>query len=181
MKIYTRTGDEGQTSLKRGQRVSKSDLLIKTLGDLDELNSFLGFSLNFVQTRVAKKLVPKLQESILRLGAQLSEDQSVNPSQQHKITREDTTNLENHIDKIEEQLKPLQQFILPGGSKGAAILHLVRSVCRRAERSLVRYFEDKGTQNKEILAYINRASDLFFVLARLENKKAGGVENRWKT
>lgn len=177
MKIYTKTGDDGETSLRNGVRVKKFDCLIEVLGNLDELNCVLGLSINFIKTKEAKRLIPKIQNSLFNMGSEIS--LSTQDSYK-KISENEVKELEFEIDEIEKKLSPLKAFILPDGKKGGSFIHLARAVCRRSERSLTKYLIGKKIKSPVLSAYINRLSDFLFVLGRLENKITGKKETLWK-
>jgi cob(I)alamin adenosyltransferase len=176
MKIYTRTGDMGQTGLWGGRRVPKHNLRIETYGTVDECNAILGLA----QTVVSPELrthITALQNQLFVLGADLA-----SPEDSKSITRiqaQDVTELENLIDQFETQLNPLENFILPGGSPAAAWLHLARTVIRRAERSCVALAET-DTINPRALIWLNRLSDLLFVMARYANHLADCKDIPWQ-
>ena len=179
MKIYTKTGDNGETGLFRGSRVAKHDPRVEAYGNVDELNAMLGVLLPDVQTTKIRDLLSSIQHELFWIGADLA-----TPPQQHedsalRITPAMVEQLENQIDQYEGALPTLQQFILPGGSKGGALLHYARTVCRRAERSITKLKSEQQI-NPEVLRYMNRLSDLLFTLARFENQSAGAVEVPWK-
>lgn len=176
MRIYTRTGDKGQTSLANGQRVPKTDCLIEIFGNLDELNSLFGICLNQVKSSEAKVIIPKLQSYIFSLGSQIAK---ARPNTFQKITAKEVKELEVYIDRVENKLSNINKFILPGGSTSAAFLHLARSVCRRAERTVVATIKAKDPDQNNLIPFINRVSDLLFVLARLENKLSKNKEIYW--
>lgn len=180
MKIYTRTGDHGQTSLVPGHKISKANALVSCLGDLDELNCFMGLSLAFSKNRLTKKILPLLQNLIFSAGAELSGWKPVTGHNFRKIGQSDVTLLENYIDQIEEALESLKNFILPGGSESAAFLHVARAVCRRAERTLVGLNLHKKVKNSFLLPLLNRTSDLLFILARNENRGFARKETVWQ-
>ncbi|MCL5004149.1 MAG: cob(I)yrinic acid a,c-diamide adenosyltransferase [Patescibacteria group bacterium] len=175
MAIYTRTGDIGTTSVGSFKRRSKADGLVKILGDLDELNSSLGLVLSYSKTTRTAKILKTVQNSIFNLGAKLTGHQK----NFRKLEHPDVGFLEREIDKIERELKPLRNFILPGGSKGSAHLHLARSVCRRAERTVAENRKLVTEDNRILLPYLNRLADLLFVLARFENQRAGLKDRLW--
>lgn len=178
MKIYTKTGDTGETSLFGGQRVSKTNARIEACGQVDELNSTLGLARSFGLKEEIETLLHRIQNELFVLGADLATP----PSRKTKIERINsghTIFLENQIDGFQAQLEPLQFFILPGGTSGAAAIHLARTVCRRAERACIRCAETEAISN-DIVIYLNRFSDLLFVLTRFENKHAGIMESKWK-
>ncbi len=179
MKIYTRTGDKGDTSLFGGQRVSKIALRIEAYGTVDELNSVLGIvRADNAQPEIDRILV-RIQEALFVLGADLATPRSADKKDLRRITAADVEILEREIDTLDARLQPLRNFILPGGSPVAARLHFARTVCRRAERSAVRLSrtEDIGD---DVIAYLNRLSDLLFVLARFANHTANVPETLWK-
>lgn len=176
MRIYTRTGDKGQTSLANGKRVSKTNCLVEIFGNLDELNSLLGICLNLVKSKEAKIIIPKFQNYIFSLGSQIA---LARPGTFEEITGENVKELEIYIDRVEKKLPRLKNFVLPGGTPSAAFLHLARAVCRRAERTVVTTIKPKLNNQKNLIPFINRVSDLLFVLARLENKLAKGKEIYW--
>jgi len=177
MKIYTRTGDQGTTGLFGGHRVSKSDLRIKAYGSVDELNAVLGVVRSEGLPPEVDKIVLRLQSELFQLGAQLA---SPDPEKSgtRALTESDVGILENEIDTLEKGLPSLKAFILPGGTKGAAQLHVARCVCRRAERELVA-LAAQAAISATMLKYVNRVSDLLFVLARVANKTASMDETEW--
>ncbi len=179
MKIYTKTGDGGETGLFRGPRVPKHDLRVEAYGNVDELNALLGVLLPDIQDKQIRDLVASIQHELFEIGADLATPQQEERNEGMRIPGEMTERLEAAIDQFEKRLPPLAQFILPGGRKGGALLHYARTVCRRAERSVSRLKEHQ-TINHEILVYLNRLSDLLFVLARAENHNAGSAEVAWK-
>ncbi len=166
MKIYTKSGDKGKTSLFGGQRVDKDDLRVECYGTVDELSSNLGFAVTEITDAEVNEVIKKIQNDLFTLGGELA-----TPSEKtsaSNIHSEQIQFLEEKIDRFEEQLSPLKQFILPGGSKGAALLHIARSVSRRSERLVVKLSRN-DVINENIIIYLNRLSDLLFVLARFEN------------
>ncbi|SIS79207.1 cob(I)yrinic acid a,c-diamide adenosyltransferase [Neptunomonas antarctica] len=175
-RIYTRTGDKGTTGLADGSRVSKTSERIETLGDIDELNSVLGI----LRTELANDdaLAPvffQVQNDLFDLGGEIA---MANPEYQ-AITPAIVTELENHLDALNEQLPPLTEFILPGGSRSAAYCHQARSICRRAERQMIRLC-DAEDQNPMGAVYLNRLSDLLFVCARILARRNGNQEICWQ-
>jgi cob(I)alamin adenosyltransferase len=171
-KIYTRTGDAGDTGKADGGRVSKDDCLIHAQGDIDELNSFIGLLASKVDDHALGELILNIQHDLFNIGAEISLSQQF-------ITAESVEYLEQQLDHYNADLPPLKEFILPGGGEVASLCHVARSVCRRAERSLVTLHHNRQA-GKETLAYINRLSDLLFVLARVLTRNAGGKEVYWK-
>ncbi len=175
MKIYTRTGDLGQTSLFGGTRVSKHNPRIEAYGTVDELSAFLGVARTHQLPDGMDALLAQAQSDLFEIGAHLASPGTtafagVVP---HRITM-----LEHAIDEMEAGLPQLTSFILPGGSPPAAALHVARTVCRRAERCVVA-LSDESAATTSTIAYLNRLSDYLFVAARLANLRAGGSEVRW--
>lgn len=179
MKIYTKTGDKGDTSLFGGQRVPKDALRIEAYGNVDELNSVLGIvRADNTEPRV-EKVLAAVQDVLFHLGADLATPRSVTGKKAvRRIEEKDCLPLEKQIDAIETELRPLRNFVVPGGSPVAARLHFARTVCRRAERSVVRLSRNEDIGD-EITVYLNRLSDLLFVLARYANHAAGVPEVKW--
>lgn len=178
-KIYTRTGDKGDTSLFGGQRVPKDALRIEAYGTVDELNSVLGIVLAEARDPGIVKILTHIQSQLFAVGADLATPRSVERKNVRRFEPKDCHPLERMIDSLESHLKPLRSFILPGGSPIAARLHFARTVCRRAERCVVRLsrHEDIG---EGMMMYLNRLSDLLFVLARYANITADVQEVKWK-
>jgi cob(I)alamin adenosyltransferase len=179
MKIYTKTGDGGETGLFRGPRVAKHDPRVEAYGNVDELNALLGVLLPEIQTPEIREIISSLQQELFEVGADLATPPQQQEDSSLRIPADLIENLEKSIDTFEEKLSPLQWFILPGGTRSAALLHYARTVCRRAERS-VTFLKSHQEINPEVLRYLNRLSDLLFVLARVENQTAGTTEVAWK-
>lgn len=177
MKIYTKTGDDGTTGLQGGNRVSKSDLRIQAYGAVDEANSCIGVVLTHDLDSDIRDLLTRIQNDLFVAGSDLSNPNLANT--QNRITDSMTQNLEINIDRFETELSPLTNFILPGGSKAAAFLHLARTTTRRAE-TLVVELSKKEKLNDSCQKYLNRLSDLLFVLARLVNKRTNTKDIIWK-
>jgi cob(I)alamin adenosyltransferase len=174
-KIYTRTGDRGQTGLVDGSRVAKSDPRMAAIGDVDEANSAIGVALLHVADEGQRAMLGRIQNELFDLGADLATPgEDFAPADMSlRIVAGQVARLEREIDAINERLKPLASFILPGGSPAAAHVHVARAVVRRAERAAVAAGAEVAL-NPQALAYINRLSDHLFVLARLINADAGG-------
>jgi len=171
-KIYTRTGDDGSTGLGDGSRIAKDSARVEAYGTVDELNSALGVLLaSPVDTRHAR-LLSGIQQCLFDLGGELSIPSSIT------IDAQDVTALEQALDAYNENLEPLKDFIMPGGSTAAAACHIARTVCRRAERRLCTLAENDEI-NAESVRYLNRLSDLLFVLARVLNQEAQSKEILW--
>ncbi len=180
MKIYTKTGDEGQTGLFGGPRVDKDDPRIEAYGTVDELNSVLGLVRCSQPPQQIDALLEGIQSELFSLGAELA---TPNPAAHGTslIGAEQITRLERAIDEHEALLEPLKQFILPGGTPAASQLHLARTVCRRAERRLVTLVHESSEPiSPQLVVYLNRLSDLLFVLARSVNRTAGVADVPWK-
>ncbi len=177
MKIYTKTGDTGQTGLFGGGRVSKDSLRVHAYGSVDELNAVLGVARAIGMNATLDTLLARIQNELFVLGADLA-----TPGAANYIPRVDSdyvTRLEQEIDQFEAELEPLKQFILPGGTPEAAQLHLARTVCRRAERQVVSLQATEEALNSITLLYLNRLSDWLFVLARLANARSGVADVPW--
>ncbi|MCA9153844.1 MAG: cob(I)yrinic acid a,c-diamide adenosyltransferase [Planctomycetales bacterium] len=180
MKIYTKTGDEGLTGLFAGGRVSKDASRIEAYGTVDELNSAIGLARAAGLPEVIDGVLDSVQHELFALGGELATPDA----ERHGMRLIGATHieaLERAIDRFEEQLPPLKQFILPGGSRAAAELHLARTVCRRAERRVVSLMHESELPiAAEIVVYLNRLSDLLFVLARAANQAAGITDVPWQ-
>ena len=179
MKIYTKTGDQGDTSLFGGGRVSKNAPRIEAYGTVDELNSILGWALSQSPDPHIEETLSDLQQELFVLGADLATPIGSKASVT-RIQSEDFERLEQLIDRFDENLPSLKNFILPGGSSCGAALHLARTVCRRAERAVVACLQTDEEINKNTIVYLNRLSDLLFVLARYQNHWADQKETTWK-
>ena len=179
MKIYTKTGDAGETSLFGGRRVSKADARVAAYGDVDELNAWLGFVRSNLSDGQLGEMLEHLQRDLFALGARLADPGHKIAERVVKaaVTDADITRLEGWIDQLESELPPLRRFILAGGCTAGAALHVARTVCRRAERSVVSLGPD--AVETELLVYINRLSDLLFVMARVTNHRANQPETEW--
>ena len=180
MKIYTKTGDQGETSLYGGQRVLKDHLRIEAYGTVDELNSVLGIALCQIKDTEIRGVIGNIQHDLFIVGADLASPADLNKGQSvMRIGQEKIEWLENQIDTYDAKLPELKHFILPGGTTGAAYLHLARTVCRRAERKVSTLGKsiEIGTN---ILVYLNRLSDLLFVLSRYENYVNGTPDIKWE-
>ena len=179
MKIYTRTGDRGETGLFDGTRVAKSDSRVATYGDVDELNAWLGFVRAGLSDHQLGGMLERIQRDLFALGARLADPTSRIAARVTKaaVTSEDIARLEQWIDELETELPPLRRFILSGGSASGAALHVARTVCRRAERAMVALGPD--AVEADLLTYVNRLSDLLFVMARAANRRGGAAESEW--
>jgi cob(I)alamin adenosyltransferase len=180
MKIYTKTGDEGETGLFGGARVSKASLRVEAYGEVDELNSAVGWARVQVSDPDLGTLLNKIQNDLFEVGAELgSTEDRRQKSAMPLIAEPQVEALERAIDRYEKGPPALTSFVLPGGSESAARFHVARCVCRRAERSLVA-LGTRETLRGELFRYLNRLSDLLFVLARYANHVAGTEDIPWK-
>lgn len=173
MPIYTRIGDDGETTLSDGRKVQKDDQRVDAYGSVDELNSIIGLVVAHSNDAELKTVLTKVQKDLFTIGAELAGTKGIPVMNPQKIM-----DLETKIDAVEEKLPTLRHFILPGGTKTAALLHVARTVCRRAERAVVA-LAGREKINRQIIIYLNRLSDLFFVLARSENRKKRIEEPVW--
>ena len=180
MKIYTRTGDEGETGLIDGSRIGKDTLRVECYGEVDEVNACLGVVRSQGGDAPRDALLAQIQKDLFALGAQLADPQARVGGRKPKaaVTPAHVKRLEDAIDAAEASLPPLRAFILPGGSPAGALLHFSRTVCRRAERRVVALARQDEV-DPLVVAYLNRLSDLLFVLARDANRKAGVAEDTW--
>lgn len=175
MKIYTRTGDAGETSLFGGKRVSKKDRRIDAYGTIDELNSFIGLARATWPDSPIDRELERIQSDLFDIGAQLAAPDN---DRFTGVDPDRSTDLETAIDAAEQELAPLSNFILPGGTVAAAQLHVARTVCRRAERIIVSLGMDAPSAT---LVYLNRLSDFLFVAARFANRHLGADDVVWAT
>lgn len=179
MRIYTKTGDTGETSLFGGARVPKDDLRVECYGTVDELNACLGVVLASKVSVDTHALLSNLQSALFVVGAELA----CVPEKRDKLRlnlvgESDITSLEQAIDRFEAELPPLVTFVMPGGTLTAALLHQARTLCRRAERQVVALARESDV-SKAVIIYLNRLSDLLFVLARSENVRTGIADVPW--
>ncbi len=173
-KIYTRTGDNGSTGLRDGSRTAKDDPRIEAIGAVDELNSAIGLLLTETLPNDIRASLTDVQHALFELGGELSTPHPA-PS---TVTQQQTAALEQAIDRLNADLPPLEEFVLPGGARGAAICHLTRAICRRAERRVCA-LSRKNPVSEANLRYLNRLSDLLFVIARNLNQTSGMPDVRW--
>ncbi|MFC0186059.1 cob(I)alamin adenosyltransferase [Pseudarcicella hirudinis] len=181
MKIYTKTGDKGTTSLVGGTRISKAELRIETYGTIDELNAYIGLVRDQPVNSVRKELLKEIQDRLFTIGSILASE----PEQVRKkipdLLESDVFLLEKEMDQMDSQLEPMRYFILPGGHTSVSFGHLARTVCRRAERLVIRLAEKEESQiNDLIIKYLNRLSDYLFVLCRMMHKELNIEEIAWK-
>lgn len=179
MKIYTRTGDSGETALLGGKRVSKADPRVSAYGEVDELNAWLGFVRAGTLEARLSTMIEEIQRDLFAIGARLADPGGKVADRVEKtaVTSKDVKRLEDWIDLLDSEVPVLRRFILAGGSPSGASLHVARTICRRAERTVV----GLGREHVEsdILVYLNRLSDLLFVMARVANRRDGAPELEW--
>jgi len=177
MKVYTKTGDDGETSLLSGGRVTKDDLRVEAYGTIDELSSWFGLlRCEELPDNVVERLVA-IQEALFAIGAALADPKG---RVEHASAVWDTKGLEDWIDNLDADLEELRVFILPGGNRAAAIAHVARTVCRRAERRVFGLSRVESGAPEGVLPYLNRLSDSLFVLARFLNARSGIPETEWR-
>lgn len=181
MKIYTKTGDKGKTSLIGGTKVYKSDLRIESYGTVDELNSFIGLCLDHLKSHNISNVLAEIQDRLFTIGSALACD----PEKETKLKipdlhEADVELLEKEIDKMNEVLPAMKSFILPGGHVAVSSLHIARTVCRRAERCCVKMQKKEMEVEDLIIKYLNRLSDYLFVLARFSAHELNIEEIPWK-
>ena len=182
MKIYTKTGDKGETGLFGGERISKSSPRIEAYGTVDELNSFIGLAITAVQDNSVKSLLSKIQNQLFIVGSDLATPDSAEDIKKNitKTPKEFYEEIEKSIDFFEENLEGLKNFIIPGGAKSASLLHVCRTIARRAERRVIA-LNSLEQINGNIVIFLNRLSDLLFVLSRYENKVSNHPDIIWES
>jgi len=178
MKIYTKKGDKGETSLFGGAKTRKNDVRIHAYGTVDELNSAIGMAHSHKLSDLGAEILRQVQDDLFVVGATLATPDPAK-SRIDEVGQHEIEQLEKWIDQLEEHLDPLKSFILPGGSPAGAALHFARTICRRAERETVALSQQESIPPGAVI-YLNRLSDLLFVLARFENKNQNVVETPWK-
>lgn len=181
MKIYTKTGDAGKTSLLGGTKVSKGHLRIEAYGSVDELNAHVGLVWDFADDDDVKRILKEIQDRLFTIGSALATDPTKNLNMPlPDIHESDIELLEKEMDRIDAQLPTLKHFILPGGSPAISYAHLARTVCRRAERICIRLHDEEQNVPALIIKYLNRLSDYFFMVARYLGHVNGIPEIVWK-
>jgi cob(I)alamin adenosyltransferase len=182
MKIYTKTGDSGETALFGAGRVSKASLRVESYGDVDELNAAVGWAITQVVDPTIRERLERVQHDLFTLGSELSTPPANEGRRRPEIPdlpEDRVGEMEQWMDEADMELPELKAFVLPGGSTGAAALHICRTVCRRAERSSVALSNEEDVAPL-VVVYLNRLSDLLFTLARLENHRAGVGDVEWR-
>jgi cob(I)alamin adenosyltransferase len=186
-RVYTRTGDRGETALVGGKRVPKDSLRIEAYGTIDELNSIVGLARAFNEEKLADgeahrfldTLLRQIQDELFDLGSELATPPDFFQEGMYRVSESEVKKIEQLIDECQEELEPLKSFVLPGGGRIGAYLHQCRTVCRRAEREILRLSRAEELSEWPI-KYVNRLSDLFFVLSRWISKKTGKDEYLWQ-
>lgn len=177
--VYTRTGDDGTTAIVGGHRIWKTDVRIEAYGTVDELNAQIGLLCAYLLNTSSREFLQKVQSDLFTIGSYLATDTSKNEVRPQSIVRKSMIEaLEKRIDEIDAKLPKTPLFILPGGARSAALCHVCRTVCRRAERCIL-HLAGEVTIEPNVLSYINRLSDYFFVLARKLNIDEGKAEMVW--
>jgi cob(I)alamin adenosyltransferase len=179
MKIYTKTGDKGKTSLVGGTRVSKGDLKIESYGTVDELNSWIGVLRDLEVNHSRRDLLKEIQDRLFTIGADLASEPEQTKKKIPDLFESDIELLEKQMDEMNEVIPPLRAFVLPGGHQAVSFTHVARTVCRRAERLVIRLNEAEEV-NPLIIKYLNRLSDYLFVLSRKITQELGTEEVAWK-
>ena len=179
MKIYTKTGDKGFTSLVGGSRISKAELRIEAYGTVDELNSYIGMLRDQEVNSIRKEVLKEIQDRLFTIGAILASEPEQTRKQLPDLLMSDIDLLEQEMDSMDETLEPMRFFILPGGHPSISFGHLARTVCRRAERNVIRMTEESDV-NTLVITYLNRLSDYLFVLCRKMAQELGIEETAWK-
>jgi cob(I)alamin adenosyltransferase len=180
MKIYTKTGDEGTTSLFGGKRVSKADLRIDTYGTVDELNSFLGLVRDQEVNQKRQESLVNIQNTLFIIGAMLATEPGNTKVKIPSLHEDDIIFLEKEIDSMETDLEPMRFFVLPGGHSSVSFCHVARTVCRRAERITMALHQQEKV-DMVVIKYLNRLSDYLFVLSRKMTQELGSEEIPWKS
>lgn len=178
MKIYTKTGDKGQTSLIGGTRVAKHHIRIEAYGTVDELNSWMGVIRDSVSDDAVKKLVIDIQDKLFTIGSHLASDPEKSRMKLPEITDAHVTVMETAIDEIDKAVPPMKNFVLPGGHLSVSHCHVARCVCRRAERCII-HLSETAPVEEVIIRYINRLSDYLFMLSRKLTHDLGAEEIPW--
>jgi cob(I)alamin adenosyltransferase len=179
MKIYTKKGDDGKTSLIGGTRVSKSSVRIDAYGTVDELNSYIGWVRDLCKRNEHKETLIEIQDRLFTIGSLLAADPEKSRMELPQLKEPDIILLENQIDRMNEELPEMKSFILPGGHPAVSCCHVARCICRRAERAVVLLSENE-TVDSVIIMYLNRLSDFLFTLARQLSKDFQSIETPWK-
>lgn len=179
MKIYTKTGDTGTTSLVGGSRIGKGENKIEAYGTIDELNAWIGVLGDLPENTTRKEQLKEIQDRLFTIGAELASEVEIRKKAIPDLKEEDITILENWLDEMEKDIPPLRAFVLPGGNLAVSYAHVARTVCRRAERQIIRLKEFEEV-HPLVIPYVNRLSDFLFMLSRKITQETGSEEIAWK-
>lgn len=179
MKIYTKTGDSGSTSLFGGRRVSKADIRIDSYGTIDELNSYIGLLRDQEVNKQRNEILVEIQDRLFTIGSILATEPGNTKAKVPSLREDDVLLLEKEIDSMESKLTPMRSFVLPGGHASVSCCHIARTVCRRAERQVIALDAVEKVQ-PVLIKYLNRLSDYLFVLSRMMTKELSAEETPWK-
>jgi len=177
-RMYTRTGDKGETGLFSGERVPKNSLRVEAYGTVDELSSWIGYTRSLVEDSEIDAILETIQQDLFLVGAELATRPKESSPRKGQVTQAMVKHLEEEIDRLDAELPALSTFIVPAGTRAATVLHVARTIARRAERRTVALAHNEKL-NPALVPYLNRASSLLYVLARVANKRAGVEEKRW--
>lgn len=179
MKIYTKTGDKGTTSLIGGTRLSKAHVRIDAYGTVDELNSYIGMLRDQPVNEKRRELLKEIQDRLFTIGSHLASESDQKKRMLPDLTEEDIVLLENEMDQIDSQIPPLRAFVLPGGHQSVSFGHIARTVCRRAERAVIHLQQGEEVESS-VIRYLNRLSDYLFMLCRIMTYELGIEEVTWQ-
>lgn len=177
-RMYTRTGDKGETGLFSGERVPKNSLRVEAYGTVDELSSWIGYTRSLIEDSQVDAILERIQQDLFLVGAELATHPKESSPRKGQVTQAMVEHLEEEIDRLDAELPVLSAFIVPAGTRAASALHVARTIARRAERRTITLAQNEKL-NPELVPYMNRVSSLLFVLARVANKRAGVEEKRW--
>jgi cob(I)alamin adenosyltransferase len=177
-RMYTRTGDRGETGLFSGERVPKNSLRVEAYGTVDELSCWIGYTRSLIEDDEVDATLERIQQDLFLAGAELATRRKESRLPRVQVTQAMVERLDEEIDRLDAQLPPLSTFIIPAGDRVATALHVARTIARRAERRTVTLAQNE-TLNPVLVSYLNRLSSLLFVLARVVNKRAGVEEKKW--
>ena len=177
-RMYTRTGDGGETGLFSGERVPKDSLRVEAYGTVDELSCWIGYTRSLIEGDEIDTILERVQQDLFLVGAELATRQKKSRVQKAQVTQDMVKHLEQEIDRLDAELAPLSTFIIPNGTGPAAALHVARAIARRAERRTITLAQEEKL-NPPLVPYLNRLSSLLFVLARVVDKRAGVEEKKW--
>ena len=179
-RMYTRTGDRGETGLFSGERVLKDSLRVEAYGTVDELSCWIGYARSLLESDEIDVILERIQQDLFIVGTELATRQKQSQVQKVQVTQDMVTHLEQEIDRLDAELTPLSTFIVPNGTGPAAALHVGRAMARRAERRTITLAQEEKL-NPPLLPYLNRLSSLLFVLARVMDRRAGVEEKKWSS